>query len=250
MRTWSPDLRTLPSSTVATPSSRPISLIFTFLPLKANAEVREATRSPGTLASRLRSSSVSPSEKYSCSRSELRFTSGRTAMEGAACSAEGGAGSLGRAVPRARPGEVVDQPRGGRRATEPEEQEGEAGAAESRARRRGRLLHHGGWRPLDPAGREVEHPGQRRRGREPEAEEHHHEAERPLRQVEAVHDRLVDLEDRERQDAPDQQAADHPPAPQLRHEVLESRHSTHHSAATPRRMDPAGRPRPSLPTTR
>src|SRR5205823_11647537 len=57
-------------------------LTSSFLPLKAKVEVRAATLRFGTLARRLSSSSESPSEKYSCSLSELRFTSGSTAMQG------------------------------------------------------------------------------------------------------------------------------------------------------------------------
>ncbi len=63
MRTWSPACRTLPSSTVSTPSSRPTWRMSTLRPLYAKAEVREATCSPGTRASRFRSSSDMPSLK-------------------------------------------------------------------------------------------------------------------------------------------------------------------------------------------
>src|SRR5258707_1035656 len=52
-----------------------------FLPLKAKAEVRDATRSSSTFASPLISSSVIPSEKYSLSLSLPMLTNGRTAIE-------------------------------------------------------------------------------------------------------------------------------------------------------------------------
>src|SRR6266849_7022341 len=52
-----------------------------FLPLKANGEVRDATRSSSTFASALISSSVMPSEKYSLCLSLLMLTKGRTAIE-------------------------------------------------------------------------------------------------------------------------------------------------------------------------
>ena len=81
MRTFSPDLRTLPSSTEATRSARAISAIGVSLPLYEKLEVRAITRSFGTLASRFSSSSVMPSEKYSFDFSSLMFTNGSTAME-------------------------------------------------------------------------------------------------------------------------------------------------------------------------
>ena len=50
-------------------------------PLRANADVREAIRSPSTLVSALISSSLMPSLRYSFSGSALAFTNGNTAME-------------------------------------------------------------------------------------------------------------------------------------------------------------------------
>ena len=50
-------------------------------PLNANADVRETTRRPGTLASALISSSVMPSAKYSFSGSGLRLANGSTAID-------------------------------------------------------------------------------------------------------------------------------------------------------------------------
>ena len=51
------------------------------LSLKENAEVRAATWSSLISARELSSSSVSPSEKYSCALSPLMLTKGRTAIE-------------------------------------------------------------------------------------------------------------------------------------------------------------------------
>jgi hypothetical protein len=51
------------------------------LPLKEKAEVWPATWSSLISARELSSSSVSPSEKYSCSLSPLMFTNGSTAIE-------------------------------------------------------------------------------------------------------------------------------------------------------------------------
>src|SRR5215469_135052 len=52
-----------------------------FVPLKEKAEVRAATCSSLISAREFNSSSVSPSEKYSCSLSPLMFTKGSTAIE-------------------------------------------------------------------------------------------------------------------------------------------------------------------------
>src|SRR6266849_2271199 len=97
MRRSFPSRRTLPSSTVATASSSPIFRTLSFFPLKANAEVRETTRTPSTLASALITSSVMPSEKYSSSFSRLMLTKGSTATEGAAGKREAVAAVLTRA---------------------------------------------------------------------------------------------------------------------------------------------------------
>ena len=80
-RTRSPDLRTDPSSRVVTPSCRPISRRSSLRFLKENDEVLPITFKPGILASRLRISSVRPSEKYSFSGSPLMFTKGSTAVD-------------------------------------------------------------------------------------------------------------------------------------------------------------------------
>src|SRR6266550_6133358 len=58
----------------------PISLAAVLFPLNENDEVREATRSPSTLASALMSSSLIPSQKYSWSLFSLRSRNGSTAM--------------------------------------------------------------------------------------------------------------------------------------------------------------------------
>jgi len=58
-----PAFRTLPSRTVATLSLFPISPISSFLPLKAKADVREATCSASILLSALMISSAIPSQK-------------------------------------------------------------------------------------------------------------------------------------------------------------------------------------------
>src|SRR5205809_6431239 len=79
--TWLPERRTLPSSTYRTPSSRPICLASRFLSLYVNAVLREITR---TFRRRDRSvvrSSVTPSAKYCCSGSLLRFAKGRTTID-------------------------------------------------------------------------------------------------------------------------------------------------------------------------
>ncbi len=49
-------------------------------PFSANADVRDATRSPATRVSASMSSSVMPSLRYSFSGSGLALTNGRTAM--------------------------------------------------------------------------------------------------------------------------------------------------------------------------
>src|SRR5215467_3304154 len=81
MRTVWPERRTLPSRTAPTFSSRAIMPTFTSLPLKEKDEVRAVTCSSLMRARELRISSVSPSEKYSCSLSPLMFTNGNTAIE-------------------------------------------------------------------------------------------------------------------------------------------------------------------------
>ena len=81
MRTRSPDLRILPSSTAATFSFCATVARSTSLPLKKNAEVRAATRKPGVRASAFKISSEMPSLKYSFSAFPLMFTNGSTAMD-------------------------------------------------------------------------------------------------------------------------------------------------------------------------
>jgi hypothetical protein len=81
-RSLLPDLRTLPSSTLATSSVFAMVATSTSFPLNEKDDVRAMTRSWGICASRLSSSSERPSEKYSCSLSELMLTSGSTAIDG------------------------------------------------------------------------------------------------------------------------------------------------------------------------
>src|SRR5256886_1979826 len=81
MRSRDPAFRTLPSRTVATLSWRPSIRTSCSLRLRANVDVRDATRSPSTRASAVISSSVMPSLKYSFSGSALRFTNGSTAID-------------------------------------------------------------------------------------------------------------------------------------------------------------------------
>ena len=64
---------------VPTPSVFATSGMSMSLPLNLNEEVREATRSCGSLVSRLRISSAMPSEKYSFSGSPDMLTNGSTA---------------------------------------------------------------------------------------------------------------------------------------------------------------------------
>src|SRR5207302_5518191 len=72
--------RTLPSRTAPTLSLW-ATVAMSGCSLNENEEVRAATCNPLISASELSSSSVSPSEKYSCSLSPLRFTNGSTAIE-------------------------------------------------------------------------------------------------------------------------------------------------------------------------
>ena len=67
IRTRLPSLRTLPSRRWSTPSFSAITRRSSFFPLNWNDEVRPMTRSCGIFASTSRSSSESPSEKYSWS---------------------------------------------------------------------------------------------------------------------------------------------------------------------------------------
>src|SRR5688572_7771156 len=92
----SDDFRTLPSRTYATGSFRAMSAIFVSLPLYANDEVRAITFRSGSFTSKFSTSSLKPSEKYSCSGSELIFTKGSTAIDASVASAvaAGGGGEV------------------------------------------------------------------------------------------------------------------------------------------------------------
>ena len=78
MRTRRPALRTLPSSTWLALSCRATCSTSTFLPLNAKAVFLAATQSAEILLRSVMTSSVMPSEKYSCSASPLMFANGRT----------------------------------------------------------------------------------------------------------------------------------------------------------------------------
>jgi hypothetical protein len=58
----------------------------TLVPLKLNAEVRDATRSPRIFDSTFSNSSARPSAKYSLSSSRLMLTNGNTAIDGSVSS--------------------------------------------------------------------------------------------------------------------------------------------------------------------
>src|SRR6476659_4565886 len=96
MRSMLPDLRTLPSSTLATLSAFAIVATSTALSLNENDDVRAITRNCGTWPSMLSSSSDNPSEKYACSRSGLRLTNGSTAIERGSGTTAGGELDTGR----------------------------------------------------------------------------------------------------------------------------------------------------------
>src|SRR5882762_8785407 len=81
MRIVCAERRTLPSSTAPTFSLCATVTMSGCSPWNENDDVRAATRSSLIRVSELRSSSVRPSEKYSCSLSPLKFTNGSTAIE-------------------------------------------------------------------------------------------------------------------------------------------------------------------------
>jgi hypothetical protein len=98
MRIRPPACWTPPSSTYATPSSRPISGMDRLRPAYRSTEVREITVSPGTRASWVRRSSCSPEAKKSADPSSaLRLANGRTAIPLARSSADSAAAGAGRA---------------------------------------------------------------------------------------------------------------------------------------------------------
>src|ERR1700730_16823532 len=97
MRTVWAERRTLPSRTAPMFSLRAIVAMSVSFPLKEKAEVRAATCSSLMRARELSVSSVSPSEKYSCSLSPLIFTTGSTAIEGGGGAKAAGAARAGAA---------------------------------------------------------------------------------------------------------------------------------------------------------
>src|ERR1700722_2464345 len=82
IRTRFAALRTLPSSTYRTPSSRPTSFTSTARPLYVKLELRAITNSQRMRDKAVMMSSATPSVKYSCSMSPLRFRKGSAAIEG------------------------------------------------------------------------------------------------------------------------------------------------------------------------
>src|SRR6185312_3411950 len=81
IRTRPPALRTLPSSTCVTLSSRATFGTSTCLPLYRNEPLRDTTSSADTLLRSVMMSSLMPSLKYSCSGSPLMLTNGNTQIE-------------------------------------------------------------------------------------------------------------------------------------------------------------------------
>src|SRR6202008_1322894 len=96
MRTRPPALRTLPSRTCPTLSSRATLVTSTFLPLYENELLRETTARAETLLRSVMMSSVMPSLKYSCSGSPLMLANGSTqiATRGVAEGADAAAGPV------------------------------------------------------------------------------------------------------------------------------------------------------------
>ena len=82
MRTRFFERRTLPSTSMPTPSAAPTSRRLCWCFLNAMTEVREVTRSVRIFARCAITSSVIPSAKNSFSGSALMFTNGRTATDG------------------------------------------------------------------------------------------------------------------------------------------------------------------------
>src|SRR5205807_7722413 len=93
--------RTLPSRTAPTFSLRAIVPMSASFPLNEKADVRAETCNSLMRVREFSISSVSPSEKYSCSLSPLMFTNGNTAIEcgggekAAAATLAGAAGGVG-----------------------------------------------------------------------------------------------------------------------------------------------------------
>ena len=85
-----PALRTLPSSTWLTSSSRATLGRSTFWPLNRKLLLREMTKRAETLERSVMISSLMPSEKYSCSGSPLILAKGETQMESLRVAAGGG----------------------------------------------------------------------------------------------------------------------------------------------------------------
>ena len=87
MRTRLPDLRTLPSSTVATLSFCATVGMSTSLPLKENAEVRDATRKPADLRQHVQQFFRQPVGEVLVLLVAAHVENGSTAIEGISLSA-------------------------------------------------------------------------------------------------------------------------------------------------------------------
>ena len=105
-RTRSPALRTLPSSTARTESSRATSRLSTARSLNWKDPERDATRNPRTPASALMISSAAPSQKYPWSRPGLMSANASTATDGseAAASRVGDGEAIARSASASRAG--------------------------------------------------------------------------------------------------------------------------------------------------
>ncbi len=117
IRSLLPILRTLPSSTVDTLSFLPISPMSSFLPLKANEEVRDATRSAWIFDRALMISSAMPSVKYSFSGSLLMLAKGSTATDFAAETTGAGITAVSLGVCRLSDARALTELRGSREAS-------------------------------------------------------------------------------------------------------------------------------------
>jgi len=82
IRTRLPDLRTLPSTTYRTPSSRATFFTSTACPLNLNEVLRDMTNNSRKRERSVRMSSVRPSAKNSCSAAPLMLTNGSTMIDG------------------------------------------------------------------------------------------------------------------------------------------------------------------------
>src|SRR6266851_4075906 len=103
MRTRPPALRTEPSSTYRTPSSRPTCFTSIPWPLYVKLELRAMTKSQRMRESAVMISSTMPSAKYSCSGSPLILAKGSTAIDGLSGSGSAGGSAAPTRALRALP---------------------------------------------------------------------------------------------------------------------------------------------------